>query len=284
VKYENDGAEIKTRVKELFGSESRTVINQQYYFRPGFTYGKRTESLTVQFLPRGHVFSNEGQAIFPTDVTKTWHVMAYLNTSLVAFLLNSVAGLHKESGYVGSLPCPPHGFLEPEWVAENTRENYRLLAHYAAGIPESQSFSSLLTLWRASQNKNIKDVATTLIDASVGLGRNFVRVDELLEASLGFPKGAQLPWQHRIWDIPGILFDASPGEMESLLSHDSLAYAFGLVVGRWDIRYATGEKAAPDLPDPFAPLPVCPPGHLQNAQGLPAGPADVPTSYPVRIP
>jgi hypothetical protein len=40
-------------------------------------------------------------------------------------------------------------------------------------------------------------------------------------------------------------------------------------LGRWDIRYATGEKAARDLPDPFAPLPVCPPGMLQNAQGLP---------------
>jgi len=53
--------------------------------------------------------------------------------------------------------------------------------------------------------------------------------------------------------------------------------------GRWDIRYATGERAAPELPDPFAPLPVCPPGMLQNAQGLPAAPEDVPTSYPLRV-
>jgi hypothetical protein len=40
----------------------------------------------------------------------------------------------------------------------------------------------------------------------------------------------------------------------------------------------------PGLPDPFAPLPVCPPGQLQNAQGLPARPEDVPAAYPVRIP
>jgi hypothetical protein len=31
-------------------------------------------------------------------------------------------------------------------------------------------------------------------------------------------------------------------------------------------------------------LPVCPPGQLQNAQGLPARPEDVPAAYPVRIP
>ena len=48
------------------------------------------------------------------------------------------------------------------------------------------------------------------------------------------------------------------------------SYLVGVPFGRWDIRYATGERAAPELPDPFAPLPVCPPGMLQNAQGLPA--------------
>lgn len=58
----------------------------------------------------------------------------------------------------------------------------------------------------------------------------------------------------------------------------------GCAFGRWDIRYATGEKAAPELPDPFAPLPICPPGMLQNVQGLPARLEDVPSAYPVRIP
>jgi hypothetical protein len=63
-----------------------------------------------------------------------------------------------------------------------------------------------------------------------------------------------------------------------------VSYALGIAFGRWDIRYATGEQAAPELPDPFAPLPVCPPGQLQNAQGLPARPEDVSAAYPLRIP
>jgi hypothetical protein len=67
-------------------------------------------------------------------------------------------------------------------------------------------------------------------------------------------------------------------------STEWLSYSFGVAFGRWDIRYATGEQAAPELPDPFAPLPVCPPGQLQNAHGLPARPEDVPAAYPVRIP
>jgi hypothetical protein len=65
--------------------------------------------------------------------------------------------------------------------------------------------------------------------------------------------------------------------------HESVQYFLGCAFGRWDIRFATCEKPAPELPDPFAPLPVCPPGMLQNEQGLPAAPSDVPASYPLRI-
>lgn len=67
------------------------------------------------------------------------------------------------------------------------------------------------------------------------------------------------------------------------LAESVVSESLGVAFGRWDIRYATGEQTAQELPDPFASLPVCPPGQLQNAQGLPARPEDVPASYPVRI-
>jgi hypothetical protein len=62
-----------------------------------------------------------------------------------------------------------------------------------------------------------------------------------------------------------------------------ISWVVGAIFARWDIRYATGEKPIPELPDPFDPLPVCPPGMLQNAAGLPAAPADVPDDYPLAI-
>lgn len=48
-----------------------------------------------------------------------------------------------------------------------------------------------------------------------------------------------------------------------------VSLSVGCIFGRWDIRYAMGERPAPELPDPFAPLPVCPPGMLQGDDGLP---------------
>jgi hypothetical protein len=62
---------------------------------------------------------------------------------------------------------------------------------------------------------------------------------------------------------------------------DLLSYAVGCTFGRWDVRIATGERAAPQLPDLFAPLPVCSPGMLSDKDGLPLD--TVPSAYPLRI-
>jgi hypothetical protein len=72
-------------------------------------------------------------------------------------------------------------------------------------------------------------------------------------------------------------------EIVELVS-EALSYFVGVGFGRWDIRFATREKHPLDLPDPFAQLPVCPPGMLQNAQRLPATLEDLPAAYPVPIP
>jgi hypothetical protein len=67
------------------------------------------------------------------------------------------------------------------------------------------------------------------------------------------------------------------------LVSELIDYAVGCAFGRWDVRCATGEKPEPPEPDPFDPLPVCSPGMLQNAEGLPAEQKDVPEDYPMRI-
>ena len=67
--------------------------------------------------------------------------------------------------------------------------------------------------------------------------------------------------------------------------HSLVSYCVGCAFGRWDIR--VGQRAADtavDLGDPFAPLPRCSPGMLQDADGLPLSPADLPPGYPLRPP
>lgn len=62
-----------------------------------------------------------------------------------------------------------------------------------------------------------------------------------------------------------------------------ISYLIGCAFGRWDIRFATGERQPEPLNDPFSPLPVCPPGMLQNNDGLPACEQDISHEYPLPI-
>ena len=51
-----------------------------------------------------------------------------------------------------------------------------------------------------------------------------------------------------------------------------ISYLVGVAFGRWDVRIAIDPTLAPKLPDPFSPLPVCPPGLLVSPLALPAEP------------
>lgn len=68
-------------------------------------------------------------------------------------------------------------------------------------------------------------------------------------------------------------------------AYSELSLCVGVAYGRWDVRFATGESSVAALPDSdaFAPLPICPPGMLQNAEGMPAKSDEVSNDYPLRI-
>jgi len=78
--------------------------------------------------------------------------------------------------------------------------------------------------------------------------------------------------------------DISAPSAENIVGPSAfVSYAVGCILGRWDIRYATGERQPPELPDPFAPLPACSPGMLQGEDGLPLDPHDIPPDYPLAV-
>jgi hypothetical protein len=70
------------------------------------------------------------------------------------------------------------------------------------------------------------------------------------------------------------------GEPRALVS-DLISYTIGACLGRWDFRFATGQKQPPALTDPFAPVPPSSPGMLQGPDGLPL--AASPAGYPLPV-
>ena len=234
VKWASHGQETKSRVEALYGSASRTIINEPYYFRPGLTFGKRTESFTAQFLPAGQVFSNEGQAIFPNDESDYYGILAYLNSSLVAYLLNSIAGQHKEAGYVGSIPAPPTTFVRSSLVTDRMRRAHEILIRCASGIPESQIFTWPLSV-SPDTSASIHSVCSWIRTSSDELAQIFVENDSHLEHLIGFESKAAKPWNSRLWRLSDTLYESEESQLESLVAADFVAYLLGMAFGRWQV-------------------------------------------------
>lgn len=80
------------------------------------------------------------------------------------------------------------------------------------------------------------------------------------------------------WRDNGIL----PSDVLPNAAERQLSYLVGCAFGRWDVRIGRDPSLAPELPDPFDPVPICPPGMLVGEDGFPVEVA--PEGYPLEFP
>lgn len=152
---------------------------------------------------------------------------------------------------------------------------------YPSEVPTQETCSSILTQFMDTDSAIITSLKVKIGRGSRFVTKNAQMVDRKLEL-IAHLFGLKL--QAVIDVVTSSFAKRNVHSLElQLTAAELFSYCLGSAYGRWDIRYATGERSAPGLSDPFAPLPVCPPGMLQNDQGLPAMPGDVPSPYPLRI-
>jgi hypothetical protein len=107
VDYEHDGSRLQQ-------FKASVVRNPGYYFRPGLTWSRRTNSaMAVRVLPGGCVFGEKGPALFAAD--SLLH-LAWLNSRVVRLLIDATAASADEDktdesrnydvGIIQSLPSP----------------------------------------------------------------------------------------------------------------------------------------------------------------------------------
>jgi len=122
--YENEAEAIKSL---------RGMRNEHLQFREGLTWGKRTDFLSLQYLPEGHAFTHEGHCLFPDDLGVLWIFLALLNSSLMRYTINTLCGQHKTSGYVGQLPYCHPGPMLTEQLNSMARNAHSLKAAWDTG-------------------------------------------------------------------------------------------------------------------------------------------------------
>lgn len=188
------------------------------------------------------------------------------------------------SGYLELLPVPSEKLL-----TLNCAEKAKSIFIEKFRFDTQNELSSNFIFWSFldKNHKTINSVSENLLKKSNKIRQEGDILDDIVTNVYGICDKKLYNDEFvktRPMDVISIAFDCSNTKTICIcLSETLIHYSIGTIFARWDIRYATGEKTPPELPDPFAPLPVCPPGMLQNSEGLPAAPEDIPDSYPLRL-
>ncbi|MEZ4601607.1 MAG: BREX-1 system adenine-specific DNA-methyltransferase PglX [Syntrophotaleaceae bacterium] len=287
VRWNGDGTFLKKHPSTRWSNAER----QQ---KPGIGYGKRGDILDAHLVPSGHVFTVEGLFVLPDSLSDIWYYLGILNSPLCSVILNFYCGQHKHAGYVDLLPVPR--------ISDNRTAGEVIgdLAYKGwvsnRELDKSNEVSPVFVHPWVSIAMDVKDLFQELAECSSTTQQEIASLTSQLETAVESAYKLEIGERHQISELierassNAGLSDESDKEEEadstasiSQVVHGVVSYLLGCSVGRWDIRFATGERQCPELPDPFDPLPVCPPGMLQGTDGLPAKPEDVPSDYPIRI-
>jgi hypothetical protein len=275
--------------------------NESWYFRRGLTFPRRTNGLSVRVLPEGCIFADKGPAVtlLSDDKQELLSLCAILNSqpfgTLVSMQLGRVSLAQSyESGLIRQTPIVTPVLSDAKQLSEaallyvrskqqSDTSNEISQVFYLPAILQAKAdtLKDHITAWQAraiefeeqlaAYQSKIDDIAFSLYGISDESRRT-------IEASATRQESPNLNGEQTEDDDPeeeGLSTDQRRG------TADLISYSVGCAFGRWDVRFGTGERPAPHLPDPFAPLPACAPGALTSEDGLPL--SEVPEGYPLRV-
>ncbi len=205
--------------------------------------------------------------------------------------------LKYEVGYLRSVPIPSIDTTDKPRLEQCAKTSYELFRSLSTTSNTSHVFClpALLQVTGDTLVERIAGWLERLDDTEQRLAYCQRQIDEIAFKLYGIEREDRLALElavanrHRAVDTEEFELNGQDettniGQLttnQEQLVAELFSYSMGCVVGRWDIRFAAGEKPQPELPDPFDPLPACSPGMLQGNDGLPL--TETPGGYSVRI-
>jgi hypothetical protein len=261
VKWADNGAEIRNFFNPKTGKLNSRPQNLDFFRRPGFTY---TSYTNLGFAPRvmqaDCVFSIAGMGIHGVDLAD----LAFLNSDAFQRLLYLTADHRKwEAGVVQRTPIPVFPTRQREYLAQLARRAWSLKRNL--DTVEETSHAFILPLALRSRHGDYDPPAIEeelrLIQAEIDtIAFDLYNFSEADRAVMDQPMDVDA--NHNIEEDGECEddSDAFPADTQSAL----FSWAVGVAFGRFDWRFASGERNSPPEPDPFDPLPVKSPGMLPD--------------------
>ena len=284
----------------LLHRPSLAPANASLFFRPGLTWPLRAARFCPSVMPSGCVFSIRGYAILAPQ-SALLEVLGITASSCFDFLFKMALG---RFGYpefvVGVLQVLPYPTLNSEAarlgeLALTAHSSRRLLCvgdetDHAFVLPDMmQIHGDELTVLADSVKQRMADTQSRIDNIRRELDDIAFRLYKLndsdrmaiVESSPATQCGDEDCINDEAEEEDICPVDGTQDDFGYKKTNEVISYCLGGVFGRWDIRFATGERARPELPDPFDPLPICSPGMLQTEDGFPLRTA--PDGYPLPI-
>lgn len=275
--------------KEVESFDRSYIRNPNYYYKSGFTWPRRTKRYCPKPVPRGMIFSNGGQCGFIEENLSSY--ISLLGSKAFQFLMTLHLGTSPqdqggsnpqfETGMVNKNPVPVFKNKDKEEKLKRFLiDAFRSRASLAVQKEHSLHFvGEVLFLDAPDVKEALMRLEKIKRDASAGLKEAQAKIDELGYELYNFPRNDR----EVVEETVGISTEESKDEIDHEdVGHRLIGYLLGCAFGRWDVRFATGERDVPALPDPFDPLPIRPPGMLTGEDGLPL--KKVPGGYPLDVP
>lgn len=300
IAWSDRGKEIQCFVEAKVGSATRKIQAQPWYFRPGLTWPRRTNGLSFRVMPEGCIFADKGPAAFigNDDPKGLLSLCAVVNSSpftqLVALqLARTELAQSFEVGLIQQTPIPDLSDTDTARLAELAQRAWTQKRNLDTATLTSHAFvlPALLQVDGADLGTRVAARVERVQRTAQASAEIQAEIDARCFDLYGFSaadRAAALgPASGLDAALPGVDEEAQSDDADAdddregaagcdaqILGAELVDWLVGVAFGRFDVRLATGESSPPDDPEPFDPLPVCPPGMLQGDDGLPLSPTE----------
>jgi len=237
----------------MLPKDSATVLrNPSIHGKRGLCFAKRGDFFCTHIAPDGLIFTQEGRPLPINNRNPAFLLAGLVNTPLFRYCLNRYCGQHKTSGYVNLFPIPDALFADMSIVPEVEKAiefagqmqslDETQLTYVTFISPETVSFplfgsdklAEMIDIYR-SQTTALEGSCEKIVRQYFGVTPEEMAV--LDEFRLSQPK-INPPFEDLI----------AEREIVTACVGGIVSQCVGAVFGRWDIRYATGEKAVRRCP------------------------------------
>jgi hypothetical protein len=287
VNWQKDGKEIKCFVNSKGKLQSRPQ-NTQFYFRPGFSWTRRAVRFIPYAIPSGCIPTASRYMAFPNPGQEYTTLGVTASNIASAFLRFYGERFYHPNFLVENLKALPWPDMPSDLIDKLENLVKQEVAIRRRAYQNYEPFHDFTAPNMLFPNPDSKAITC---DLNSFLGH---KLELEVAAAYGFsPEQAETITR----DLQEAVYAQSKGSSGSSVSDDEsdgdvssdfvlinkdrslreeiISYVIGSIFGRWDIRIAMDSSLAPELPGPFDPLPVCPPGMLVGTDGLPAKPGGI---------